>query len=255
MIGNMLYLAHLTGRTPILPHFVGIYHLGIELGSIPFSDVFDVPRLSRAIGMDMVDWTEVKALPKPKNTPGKNEEEDMFQHDDDDQDDQDKVQDADKLKEPTHEQLGCWSSWAGVPESDGASNREGRIPTLLGLDISYTPTPPAAALGRNSHLSFWGLAKLAYTQGRVEALTELRGKTRASGGWNGVGGHASLPDEQVLCFDFLYYVCASEVGRHFVLMLNSMCANSLSCTGVRDREGVEPRVEHDPHTSALDAAC
>jgi hypothetical protein len=239
MIGNMLYLAHLTGRTPILPQFVGIHHLGIELGSIPFSEVFDVPRLSRAIGMDMVDWTEVKALPKP--IPTKDEgEKDPSGEGGDDEDDEDQDIDVDKLTEPAHEQLGCWSSWAGVPESDGASHREGHIPTLLGLDISYTPTPPAAALGHNSHLSFWGLAKLAYKQGRVEALMEMRGKTMASAkGWD--GGHTSLPDEQVLCFDFLYYVCASEVSRGFVLSFARAVYYAACCmltnlvlTGIRD---------------------
>lgn len=110
MVSNMIYLGMQSQRTPILPPFMALYHLGESVGSIAFSDVFNISRLEKHLGIDMLDWTQVKDFP----TPGTREE-------------------VAAQNPAVSDQLGCWSSWAAVPESNGRKHREGAVPGLLGL--------------------------------------------------------------------------------------------------------------------------
>lgn len=60
----------------------------------------------------------------------------------------------------------------------------------------------------DSHAYFWALASLAFPEGRRENLQ----LPLASPVY-----HALLPpDEQLLCYDYLYYVCAHQVNYLFV---------------------------------------
>lgn len=79
---NLIYLAKIMERIPILPAFAPC-HEPEDAGFIKVSDVFDVAGLSKAIGIPIVEWHEVK---------------DLEQH--------------------QAEDIGCWSPWAtvyGVP--------------------------------------------------------------------------------------------------------------------------------------------
>ena len=91
---HMLHLAQLTQRIPILPPF-GASHIGRHKPPIPFGEIFDIPRLSVALGTPILEWRDVKK----------------------------QVYQGGELDEP----LGCWSTWSrfsdGVPrENDIAGN-------------------------------------------------------------------------------------------------------------------------------------
>lgn len=107
--------------------------------------------------------------------------------------------------------LGCWNIWE-VDNLQSKGPRGSYSTTLLNLDISYTRAPASVKLIPNyehdSHSTFWSLAKLAFPEGRADALSRPHeNPTRKSEG-NGI---ALPPDEQLACFDYLYYVCALDV--------------------------------------------
>ena len=56
----MIYLARASGTVPVLPPFTS--HIEGEKPPLPFSRVFDVPRMSRALDTPLLDWAEVKDL-------------------------------------------------------------------------------------------------------------------------------------------------------------------------------------------------
>jgi len=57
--GNLVYLAVLTERVPIIGPFIPS-HIGGDAGEILFGEVFDVDYLSKMIGMPVLEWSEVK---------------------------------------------------------------------------------------------------------------------------------------------------------------------------------------------------
>jgi hypothetical protein len=61
-------------------------------------------------------------------------------------------------------------------------------------------------MGSDSHVSFWPLVALSYPDGREEALRENANLVSLS-----ETGHALLPDEQMVCFDFLYFMGVHKV--------------------------------------------
>lgn len=66
----MIFLAHLTNRIPIIGPFAPT-HVGNdnEAGFIPFGDVFDVPRLAKALHIPVLEWRDVKKPASPDATP------------------------------------------------------------------------------------------------------------------------------------------------------------------------------------------
>jgi hypothetical protein len=60
-VGNLLHLGQLTGRITILPPF-SPSHVGADAPLVPFSEIFDLPRLSAALGTPLVEWHEVKDI-------------------------------------------------------------------------------------------------------------------------------------------------------------------------------------------------
>jgi hypothetical protein len=76
--GNLIYLALITERVPIVGPFTPS-HVGGNAGNIPFGEVFDLDYLSERIGMPVLEWNEVK-----------------------------------NLSDPEIEDIGCWSVWEAV---------------------------------------------------------------------------------------------------------------------------------------------
>ncbi|ETW87012.1 hypothetical protein HETIRDRAFT_307790 [Heterobasidion irregulare TC 32-1] len=163
--GNLVYLAMISQRVPIIGPFTPS-HIGGEAGSIPFSEVFDLDRLSTAIGMSVVEWGEVK---DPASTEIEN--------------------------------LGCWSIWQAVQTNEAGP----RITGALSQDISYTKAPSWVQKNpgyeHDPHAHFWSIATLTFPEERRNNL----GTPQPSN----VLGAVAHPDEQVACFDYLYYVCAT----------------------------------------------
>ena len=164
---NLLYLAKISGRTAVIPPFAPS-HVGSEAGFVPFGDVFDVPRLARNMGIPVIEWRDVK-----------NE------------------------NSTVSDEIGCWSPWATA--SNEHSPRGNTIEPHLALDVSYTPVPDSAILfpqySNDPHTRFWSLASITFPTGRAAANlpAQARFPSRQS-------GQTQLPDEQMACFDFLYYV-------------------------------------------------
>ncbi|CAK5280618.1 unnamed protein product [Mycena citricolor] len=98
--------------------------------------------------------------------------------------------------------LGCWSVWQSVQYED-ADPRQSYSTWDLQLDVSYTKTPEwikmRPEIKNDRFSSFWALATLAYPSARESSISPpLPNKHNVT----------LPPDDQLLCFDFLYYVAA-----------------------------------------------
>ncbi|KAK7064106.1 hypothetical protein R3P38DRAFT_2491061 [Favolaschia claudopus] len=166
---NLIYLALITDRVPIIPEFIPS-HIGGHVPPIPFGEVFDVPRLRKLLGRPVLEWREVK---HPNST---------FIDD-----------------------LGCWNVWEAVQYRE-AFPRRSRIPNDLSLDISYTKAPEWIKMIPNyehdQHVTFWSLARLAFPTTRKASLVPPLESPKHK--------HFLPPDEQLLCYDYLYYVSAHQ---------------------------------------------
>ncbi|CAK5275590.1 unnamed protein product [Mycena citricolor] len=143
-------------------------HVGSHVPPIPFGEVFDVPRLRKELGVPVLEWKDVK-----------------------------------NSSSLLIEELGCWNLWEAVQDSE-AYPRPSRHPRELGLDISYTKAPnwikmiPDSATDR--HSTFWSIASLAFPETRnAHLVPPLPSPIRQE---------ALSPDEDLLCYDYLYYVSA-----------------------------------------------
>ncbi|KAJ7627140.1 hypothetical protein FB45DRAFT_835412 [Roridomyces roridus] len=125
---NVLYLAQITHRVPIIPRFRPVHIPGDNTPHRDFGDVFDVPALSKKLGMPILEWKEVK-----------------------------------DLKSETLEDLGCWDIQNYRWEEGGGWYLD--PPVDLKLDISYTLAPEwmrkAGDGGSDPSTLMWGFAALA----------------------------------------------------------------------------------------------
>ncbi|KIJ97386.1 hypothetical protein K443DRAFT_681533 [Laccaria amethystina LaAM-08-1] len=179
---NLIYLGMLTNRIPVLSTFIPSLIVDEE-SAIPvaFSEVFDIRGLSQALRIPILEWHEVKNISGwPRPLPNNNEEMD---------------------------ELGCWSVWQAVREAH-KDPRNSYIPMLLSLDISYTKAPSYVKLEPLSenglHATFWPLASLGFPHARAEA------SSLAAPMPSEFGQVTLPPDDQMLCYDYLFYVGASQ---------------------------------------------
>ncbi|KAJ7628938.1 hypothetical protein FB45DRAFT_1028998 [Roridomyces roridus] len=125
---NVIYLAQITHRIPIIPRFRPVHIPGDDTPHRDFGDVFDVPALSKALGMPILEWKEVK-----------------------------------DLKSTTLEDVGCWDIQNYRWENDGAWYLD--PPVDIKLDVSYTLAPEWTRQngdgGSDPSTLMWGFASLA----------------------------------------------------------------------------------------------
>jgi hypothetical protein len=145
-------------------------HIGGHVPPINFGEVFDVPRLSKGIRKPVLEWHQVK-----------------------------------NSSSPDFDELGCWSVWEAVQEREQFPRRN-VVTGMLMLDISYTKAPTWIKIipryEHDQHSSFASLATLGFPETRAENAGEPRESPQH---------RVKLPpDEQVLCYDYLYYVCALQ---------------------------------------------
>ncbi|KAI0690914.1 hypothetical protein BC835DRAFT_1280090 [Cytidiella melzeri] len=168
---NLIYLAKITDRVPIIPTFTPSWHIGGDAPGISFGEIFDVPRFIEEAGIELLEWRDVK-----------------------------------DSKSEEVEDIGCWSVWQAVQKSEDQP-RGSDVPKWLNLDVAYTKAPDwIKILPGNDHdrgSSFWGLARLAFSRDRG---LNLRHDVLASP----LHGAVVDPDEQLLCYDYLYYVGSHE---------------------------------------------
>jgi hypothetical protein len=186
---NLIYLGIITERIPVIPMFIPT-HIGGHVPPINFGEVFDIPRLRKALRIPIIEWHEIK-----------------------------------NLSAHERDEIGCWSVWQAVQERDPEPRNSFLVDLLtLGqlaninpprgsclkfpiLDISYTKAPTWIKLlphfEHDPHASFWSLASLAFPEIRADNLLPPMPSHNE---------HVVLPpDEQLLCYDYLYYVCGNQV--------------------------------------------
>lgn len=87
---------------------------------------------------------------------------------------------------------------------------------LLFTDISYTKAPGWIKLipdyPHDMCSTFWSLARLSFPEERAKNLDNILPSP----------SHGTLlePDEHVLCFDYLYYACVSQVSCAAIINLD-----------------------------------
>ncbi|KAF8913143.1 hypothetical protein CPB84DRAFT_1812062 [Gymnopilus junonius] len=145
-------------------------HIGGDVPPINFGDVFDVSRLAKNIRKPVLEWHQVK------NSSSRELDE-----------------------------LGCWNIWEAVQDREQFPRRS-VVPDLLSLDLSYTKAPTWIKIipryEHDQHSSFSALATLGFPEIRKEQIVEPLESPYH---------HIKLPpDEQVLCYDYLYYVSAHQ---------------------------------------------
>ncbi|KAF7309550.1 hypothetical protein MIND_00325900 [Mycena indigotica] len=166
---NLLYLALITERVAVIPYFTPT-HVGGSAPTIGFGEIFDIPRLEKALGTRILEWHQVK---DPQSE--------------------------------TIDTMGCWSVWKGV-QSFNTESHFTSATMRLKLDVSYTTAPRWIKLEPGNdgdpHASFWALAALAFPETRSENLQ--------SPALSPINKAALAPDEHLLCYDYLYYVGATN---------------------------------------------
>jgi hypothetical protein len=96
--GNLVYLALITDRIPVLPKFTPSHVLmDGSVGDLPFGEVFDIPLLSLLIKSPVLEWRDIKID-----------------------------------ESPAMETMGCWAIWSAQQPFEHAP-REGWFPRGAGL--------------------------------------------------------------------------------------------------------------------------
>ncbi|KAJ7768862.1 hypothetical protein B0H16DRAFT_1518426 [Mycena metata] len=172
---NLIYLAMLTERVPILPAFNPSHLSGGspdtgEVVDTTFGEVFDVPRLAKELRMPILEWWQVK-----------------------------------DRKSTTVDSLGCWNVWQATMEHSSGPQYS-VMPRKLNIDISWTIAPKWVKLkpdaANEAHAKFTGLMALAFPEQRNR---NLRTPSKSP-----LLGLSLPPNEQLLCFDNLYYTANVE---------------------------------------------
>lgn len=109
---NLLYLAMITERVPVIPYFTPTHVGGGNAPTLAFGEVFDIPRLQKAIGSRILEWHEVK-------------------------DPESEIIDT----------MGCWSVWKGVQSFNTESHftsapdrlKLGPYPHICGRECRLLP--------------------------------------------------------------------------------------------------------------------
>ncbi len=83
------------------------------------------------------------------------------------------------------------------------------------LDVAYTAVPDGAKLRptvpNDAHASFWGLASLTFPQMHDKVVNSYPHKWASP-------NHMLPPDEHLVCYDFLYFVGATDVLLFSILL-------------------------------------
>ncbi|KAG9050344.1 hypothetical protein FS837_005965 [Tulasnella sp. UAMH 9824] len=187
---NLIFLAYMSHRIPILPPFIPSHsHIGSKVPVLQFGDVFDLPRLREALNWPILEWSDVKRA----------KYNEIFDSHDSE------IQGVEK------EVLGCWGAQQAFDKNNRPSHSN--TPGFLNLEVVYTPVPFFAKLQPkyppDTHVSFSGLASLLRPVGRAEALAAPSAKNHTSF-IPRLKDQFHPPDDQLACFDNLYYVGSKD---------------------------------------------
>jgi hypothetical protein len=96
----LIWLALLSRRVAVMPPFIAS-HIGLSEPNLPFGEVFDIPRLSSAIGIGIIEWRDLKLPVAATDEP---------------------------------EEIGCWSTF--MPHHNG-EHLHSAMEDYLGLGMLY----------------------------------------------------------------------------------------------------------------------
>ncbi|KAG8958464.1 hypothetical protein FRC00_002723 [Tulasnella sp. 408] len=187
---NLIFLAYMSHRIPIIPPFMpASSHIGRNGPVLQFSDVYDLPRLREVLNWPILEWSDVK----------------MARYNE--------VFDSNKSEKEGVEKevLGCWGAQQAFDKNNRPTNT--LTPGFLNLEVVYTPVPFFVKLkphyAPDTHVSFSGLASLLKPVGRAEALAAPSAKNYTSSVPH-LKGQFHPPDEQLACFDNMYFVASHD---------------------------------------------
>lgn len=175
---------------PIIPPIIPAAHVSKSAGIISFGSIFNLTILRTALRFPVLEWSDVKTLPHNAS-----------------------VLDELKSDDPTVEHFGCWST------RERTSNNPSSTPpseNLLRLDLSFTRVPTFAFFDEKNEkenwTTFFGLSATILPGGHAhkdadpERLQLMR---------NSRLGSELKPEDQLACFDFLYYVTSGTKAFEF----------------------------------------
>ncbi|KAG8874341.1 hypothetical protein FRB97_005966 [Tulasnella sp. 331] len=171
---NLIYLAMLSSRIPIMPPFSPGNIGGLsEIGPIHFGDVWNIPLFREQTSVALLEWREVKKM-------------------------------GNASQPAMMDILGCWTLHA---TAHGRTDPPHGVDMFdyLALDASYTPVPDRTRL--EDHKSFHGIATLGYPDGHAQGL-ELgpQAHDKPSPFPSSRFGKVIPPDHHLMCMDTVYYV-------------------------------------------------
>ncbi|KAF6758039.1 hypothetical protein DFP72DRAFT_808302 [Ephemerocybe angulata] len=181
---HLIYLGILSNRIPIIPPILPPGWVPIDAGIILFGDIYNLTTLRDRIRHPVLEWSDVKAIPSTAD-----------------------VQ-VDFTPTDPVEQLGCWSV---RPRSADDPTWVRGAENVLKIDLSFTRVPSFSYFNQSDEneifVTFPALASLVYAkhphpsfhQGPLMRASRLGSELR--------------PEEQLACFDFLYYA-SSGVQRY-----------------------------------------
>ncbi|KAJ7035805.1 hypothetical protein C8F04DRAFT_1221063 [Mycena alexandri] len=217
---NLIYLARLTERVPIVPRFRPVHIEGDNVSHVDFSNVFDLPRLQNELRTPILEWRDVKDVAS-----------DIF------------------------EDLGCWDIQHKTWKADSNFLEP---PADLHLDISYTPAPMwvftalRTPTERNDRsMLLWPLASLIAFNKRATSLEVLPKPVLSP-----IHQTVHPPDDHLFCTNKLYFglhllesaqdlsPAWQDVGRH---MHWTPALEEIAVKHTRQTLGLEPEAEIPPY--------
>jgi hypothetical protein len=157
-------------------------HKAHSAGALPFSRIFNLTRARKEIHKPLLEWSDVKDLPSTTSVQSPPDSE--------------------------REALGCFSA---RPDYDPRPNRVRAVVDHLRFDIAYSRAPTEARLDpSNKREDFLVFSKLA------SYIFPRRPRPPPNGHFEFMEasplGQKLPPDEQMTCFDYLYFITSSSVA-------------------------------------------
>ncbi|KAL0574626.1 hypothetical protein V5O48_007322 [Marasmius crinis-equi] len=221
-IANMMYLAMLTERVPIIPPFAPRDHISREGGFVAFGDIFDLDHYREAVRQGLVEWRDIKKPSEPY-LPALNAI--TNQHDEPAVRSPARSQRTSENPPNQADRIGCWSIKSSQSTEPAFATS---LLRQLNLDVSYTKVPLAIRTNRDdpgdNHVDFWKMAGLLFPPPLNSAAStewidyfsyhwqkDMRQRAVTEElGWTGIypsrKGHRMVPDDHLACLDMAYYM-------------------------------------------------
>jgi hypothetical protein len=151
--------------------------LALKAGALPFGRIFNLTLLRKDLRRPILEWSDVKYISSPTS-----------------------------IEDPPNserEELGCWST---RPEADPQPLRVNPLLNNLRLDVSYTRVPTSTRHSpnnaRDDFIVFSKLVPYIFPHNPLRGHFDFMSPSPL--------GHRLPPDEQLSCFDHLYFLTSSD---------------------------------------------